>query len=174
MADLTAFSFLKQDEISGWSPSLLHARSTCQYSRSTGRFATKYRHRDAEFSALRIDFLNNTILVLKWAIRHLDLIADFEANFRLDRVFPFPNLRKQLSTSFFRIGIGRSLVPANPITPSVSLMKYHVSHEVIVLIEKIHVHNEISGEKLARRLGLLATLNFLDTFGRNQNLIDVV
>ena len=49
-----------------------------------------------------------------------------EADLRFYLVFAAPHLRKQASTSDGRIGIGRSLVPANPITPGVSLMKYHV------------------------------------------------
>src|SRR5213595_2117348 len=60
------------------------------------------------------------------------------------------------STSDGRIGMGLSLVPANPITPGVSLMKYQVIDQLIVVIEQMHVHDKVTGEKFSCGLAFFA------------------
>ena len=48
------------------------------------------------------------------------------------------------------------------------------SHELIILVEKVHVHDEVAGKELACRLSLLAALDLLNPLRGNQNLINEV
>ena len=75
-----------------------------------------------------------------------------------------------LSTSDCRIGIGLSLVPAKPITPGrVADEIPGPADELIVLVEQMHVHDQVAGEKFARRLALLAALDLRDALGRDEH-----
>ena len=45
---------------------------------------------------------------------------------------------------------------------------------VSLIVEEVHVHDQVAGEKLAGGFGLLAALDFLDALGRDEDLIDKV
>ena len=103
-------------------------------------------------------------LVLERTIGHLYGLADAEADLGFYRVLTFADLREQASTSGGRIGIGRSLVPAKPITPGVSLMKYQVrSTSWFFIVKQEHVDDQVTREKFPSRLGVLAALDLRNT-----------
>src|SRR4029077_19624856 len=155
MADLTAFPTAKASRISVLGPALcpldlpIFEVHRC--------LTTKDRHGDTQFPALGIDLFNNTVLVLKRTVSDFDLVTNFEANLGLDRVFALPHLGKQtldllLSHGNWAVlGSGKSDDPIGIFDEIPGLLD-----ELIVLIQKVHVHNQIPGEKLPSRLCLLA------------------
>src|SRR5258707_1179382 len=48
-----------------------------------GRIAAEDAHRDAQLAALRVDLLDDAVLVLERTVRDLDLVADLELDLRL-------------------------------------------------------------------------------------------
>jgi hypothetical protein len=44
--------------------------------------------------------------------------------------------------------------------------------ELVVFIEEVHVDDQITGEKLASRLGLFASLDFLNPLGWDEDLVN--
>ena len=48
------------------------------------------------------------------------------------------------------------------------------SHELIVFVEQMHVDDQVAGKKFARRLALLAFLDFRDALGRDKHFVHQV
>jgi hypothetical protein len=137
--------------------------------------ATEDRHGDTELSALRIDLFNNTILVLKGAVSDFHFVTNLKTNLGLDGVFALPHLGEQ-TLDLLLPHWNRPILGSSKSDDSVGVFDKvpRLLDELIVLIKKVHVHNQITRKELPRRLCLFAALDFLDALSGDQHFIDVV
>ena len=139
------------------------------------RVASEDADTDAELAALGVDFLDDTLLVLEGAVGDLDLVADLINDLGGDGVLALFHLRKHGLDLFLPhrdglvLGAGESDDSGGVLDEVPGLVD-----EFVVLIEEMHVNDQVSGEELARGLGLLAALDLLNSLGRDQHLKDMV
>src|SRR5205823_10546468 len=115
----------------------------------------------AELAAVGVDFFDDAVLVLERAIGHFHGLADFEADLRFHFFLTLAHLREHVidfgfphrDRFIFRPGetdYARRF--ANEIPGP--------AHKLIVLIEQVHVHDEVTWEKFPGGLAFFATLDF--------------
>jgi hypothetical protein len=139
------------------------------------RIAAKDADRDAEFAALGIDFFDKTVLVLERTIGDLHFVAHFKLDLGFYRILAVANLRKQAFDLFGAHG-NRMVLGASEAQDAIGFLDEipGLVDELVVLIEQVHVGDDVTREKLASCLGFFTTLDFLNAFGRNQDLVDMV
>src|SRR5205814_4717106 len=118
---------------------------------------------------------DDAVLVLEWAVSDLDRFADFKADFWFHLFFALFHLREH-AVDFrlahrdrFVLGAGkadhaRCIADKIPGAPD----------ELIALVEQMHVHDQITGEKLAGGLAFLALFDFGDALGGDEHLVNEV
>jgi hypothetical protein len=173
MAELTTFAVAKASRISRMA-SALRPFDLPIFEVHRG-LATKDRYGDTQFSALGIDLFNHTVLVLKGSVSDFDLVTNLKTNLRLDGVFALPHLSEQ-TLNLLLPHWNRAILGSGKSDDSVGVLDKVPSllDELIVLIKKVHVHNQVAGKEFPGRLCLLAALDFLDAFRGDQHLINVV
>src|ERR1700736_6810418 len=114
------------------------------------RRATEDRDRNAQLTALRIDFFHDTILVLERSVRDLDRLADFKADFRLHLFLALLHLREQ--AVHFRLAHRDWLIFGAGEADYTRRFTNEIPgapNELVVLVEQMHVHDQVSREKIA-------------------------
>ena len=139
------------------------------------RVATEDAYTNPKFAALGIDFLNDTLLILEGTVGNLHLVSDLVDDLGGHSVFTLFHLSEH-SLDFFLahrdglvLGAGKSDDPRGVLDKVPSLV-----NEFIVLIEEVHIDDEISREKLAGCFRLLTALDLLHSLGRNEHLEDMI
>jgi len=137
--------------------------------------ATENRNGNTQFAALRIDFFDNPILILERAVGDLDGLTNLEADFRFHLFFALFHLREH-AVDFglshrdrFVFRSGKTNYPwrfANEIPGP--------ANELIVFVEQMHVHDQVTGKELAGRLAFFALLDFRDPLGRNEHFVNQI
>lgn len=135
--------------------------------------ATEDANGNTEFASLGINFLNETVLVLERSIGHLDLITDFEMDFRFHRIFAVTDLSEK-TLHFLRTHGNRAVLCTSKPENACGVFDEipRLLDELVVFIEEVHIDNQIAGKKLASRLGLFASLDFLHALGWDEDLVN--
>src|SRR5204863_9908085 len=118
---------------------------------------------------------HNAVLILEWPIGNLNRLANFERDFRFHLLLPLLHLREH------RFDFRRShrdwfiLRSGKPDYPWRILDKIPGAiYQLIILIEQMHVDNEVAGKKLPCRLALFAFFDFRNPLGWNKYFVDDV
>src|SRR5207249_8184108 len=121
----------------------------------------------------RIDLFDDTILILKRPIGNLDCLADLEGNLRLHLFLALLHLRQHRfdlrwsHRNRLILGAGKSNYSGRVFDEIPGAID-----QLIVLVEQMHVHDEVAREKFSRSLALLSLLNLGDALGWDKYLID--
>src|SRR5256885_7480652 len=128
-----------------------------------------------QLTSLRVDFFDYAVLILERPVCDLHRLANLKADFGLHLLLTLFHLREHRldlrlphwDRFIFRSGkadyAGRF---ANEI-PS-------PADELIVLVEQMHVYDQVARKKFPRSLALFALLNFRDAFGRDEHFVNQV
>src|SRR5437762_4028528 len=139
------------------------------------RGATKNSDRNAQLATFGIDFFNDTGLILERTVGDLHGFANFEADFWFHLLFALLHLREhafhfRLShRDGFILGSGkpdhaRCIADEIPGPPD----------QLIVLVEQMHINDQITGEKFPRGFSLFTFFDFRDAFGRKEHVVNHV
>ena len=130
---------------------------------------------DTQLAALGVDLFDDAALVLERAVGDLDHFADTKADLRFDLVLTFADLGEEaldfVGTHRDRaiLRSGESDHPGRVLDEIPCLV-----HELLGIVEQVHVHDEVPGEKLPGRLGFLAALDLGDALRGQDDFVNVV
>ena len=128
---------------------------------------------DPQLALFVIDFFHHADLAVERTIVDLDGIPHFEGDLRGDIVFPLAHLQQHRFHFLWAHG-GGLVLRARKINDPLGVLDEIPSlvHHRAIRTEQIHVHQEVTGEILPLRLGLLAVLEFGHTLLRHENFED--
>src|SRR6266853_2660248 len=112
-----------------------------QFHRSS---ATENGDRDTEFAALGIDFFDDSGLVLEWAIGDFHRFANFKADFRFHLFFALFHLSEHAVD--FGLSHRARFVLRSGKTDHTRRLSNEIpgpANELIVLVEYMHVHDQV-------------------------------
>ena len=134
--------------------------------------ATEDADGDAEFAALGIDLFDEAVLVLERAVGNLHLVANLKLDLRFYGILAVAYLRKQ-AINFLRTHRNRAVLGAGEAEDTIGFLDEipGLVNELVILIEEMHIDDDVAGEKLPSGLGFFATLDFLNALGGNEDFV---
>jgi hypothetical protein len=150
------------------------ARSTCQYSSSTGvlrpKMVTETR------SLPRSGSISSTMPFWLWngAVGDLDGVSDFETDGRADAFLALLDLGEH-GVHLALAHRGGAVLGSGEADHAFHLLdeKPGLLDELAVLIGEVHVDDDVTGEEFLLGLGFLAAADLGNHFGGHQHLADV-
>src|SRR5437762_915915 len=139
------------------------------------RGATKNSDRNAQLATLRIDLFNDTGLILERTVGDLHGFANFEADFWFHLLFALLHLREH--AFHFRLSHGNGFVLGSGKPDHARCIADEIPgapDQLIVLVEQMHINDQITGEKFPRGFSLFAFFDFRDAFGRKEHVVNHV
>src|SRR5262249_51547859 len=126
----------------------------------------------AQFAAFGVDLFYYPTLILEGTVCYFYGLAYLKTDLWFNLIFTLPDLSQHV-LDLLRTHRDRSIFGAresqntgsfpNEIPGSVD--------QLVLLIQQIHVHDQVPRKELARRFGAFAAFDLGNAFGRNQNLV---
>src|ERR1043166_9786655 len=134
------------------------------------RVAAKNVDRHVQFALLRIDLLDHTAEIKKWAVIDLDGFADFKADLRTLGVLRFRNLRLDHRHFLGRNGDRTFAAHESDFSRCILYKIPRLFQNPFVFIEQHHVDVKLAGMQFAGGDGFLAAAHIHNLLDRDEDL----